>query len=482
MIGKVRMRLKGSQKESGKTGSNDAVAEEVASQPSSNEETQPLARNISDPCELDILLGRGKTSWGHTGNQHFRAFIGVYLKQYSDAGNRAQKSKTVETIYTEIIASGGRFLKYDNATKTWYQVGRTIAREKIAHALRDAIGLRIKVLPADHYEEEDEDDEEEADQRETKQRRSRKRGTESFGITRRSEERLPTDDSDHVLPTSAPSNADALRSDEFPVPAKPAAKDQAHPTSSFSRQVSVAETMNSAVSFDAQSRASLPSISRSLIDSVGDESMQSKNFLSLVNSMLADEEAQRVREQARHHHSAVDDELSTGLSAMSIDSLRSGKSGKSGKSGAKSAIFELSDEFRSLKRSAQEIPSNGNNNSEYDAMIPELSGGPMRQTERIVPSSSAPPFHLGPMDALANHAECESASLDWTKTGSGDAMSEIDIGSLDDLSFQSKEHSIKSSKYQPRPIGGDNSQSEDTSRSSETEREWNKTLMALRGI
>jgi hypothetical protein len=112
---------------------------------SSVTDEQNLERNIELPGERDILLGRGRTSWSHTGNQQFRSFVGLYLKRYTDCKSRVDKTKTVHLIYDEIIHAGGRFLKLDTGTGTWYQVGKSVAREKIAHTLRDAIGLRIKL-------------------------------------------------------------------------------------------------------------------------------------------------------------------------------------------------------------------------------------------------------------------------------------------------------------------------------------------------
>jgi len=100
---------------------------------------------IETPEEFDILLGRGRTSWGHVGNKRFRAFVGLHLKQYMETSSRTEKSKIVHTIYDDIMKAGGRFLKNDPNTGLWHPVERKMAREKIAHALRDAVGMRIKL-------------------------------------------------------------------------------------------------------------------------------------------------------------------------------------------------------------------------------------------------------------------------------------------------------------------------------------------------
>ena len=99
---------------------------------------------VVNPEDFDILLGRGRTSWGHVGNKRFRSFVGVHLKQYQGTNSRTEKSKTVDAIYDDIMKVGGRFLRQDTATGLWHPVERKMAREKIAHALRDAVNQRIK--------------------------------------------------------------------------------------------------------------------------------------------------------------------------------------------------------------------------------------------------------------------------------------------------------------------------------------------------
>ena len=99
---------------------------------------------IESPLESDILLGRSKCSWNHAGNRKFRTFVGLYLKQYIDTSNRVDKSMVVNHITQKVLEGGGRFLKI-NSDGLWCVVTPKMAREKVAHALRDAVGLRIKL-------------------------------------------------------------------------------------------------------------------------------------------------------------------------------------------------------------------------------------------------------------------------------------------------------------------------------------------------
>ena len=100
---------------------------------------------VANPGDLDILLGRGRSFRNHAGNKRFRCFIGVHIKKYMDTNSRTEKSQMIHTIYDDIVSVGGRFLRQDTATGLWHPVERKIAREKIAHGLRDAVNHRIKL-------------------------------------------------------------------------------------------------------------------------------------------------------------------------------------------------------------------------------------------------------------------------------------------------------------------------------------------------
>ena len=104
-----------------------------------------LAKNITKPADFDILLGRGKTSFNHVGNRRFRVFINLHLRRYMDASTRMDKTVVVNSVVEAIHEAGGRFLKEDLRSKSWYQVATKTAREKVGHALRDAVGMRLKM-------------------------------------------------------------------------------------------------------------------------------------------------------------------------------------------------------------------------------------------------------------------------------------------------------------------------------------------------
>lgn len=135
-------------------GDDDALEGAAAGNESKEEQQEGIIRDIELIEDSDILLGRGRTSWSHIGNKKFRTFVGGYLKPYMEATNRTEKTQIVHQIYEEIIhKEKGRFLKLDPATGKWATVQLKLAREKIAHALRDAIGLRIKLGEEIHQDE-----------------------------------------------------------------------------------------------------------------------------------------------------------------------------------------------------------------------------------------------------------------------------------------------------------------------------------------
>jgi len=55
------------------------------------------------------------------------------------ANNRYEKSLVVHGIVDEIRSSGGRFLKNNYATGRWYELSDQQAKEKVGHAVRDAV-------------------------------------------------------------------------------------------------------------------------------------------------------------------------------------------------------------------------------------------------------------------------------------------------------------------------------------------------------
>ena len=96
----------------------------------------------------DVLLGRGGNNNKYPGNEQLRTFARSEARQYSRSG-KLHKSKLSRTLVTRVrqLDPPGRFLKQDQNTKEWVDVGDITAREKASQVLRDA----ASALPPDYY-------------------------------------------------------------------------------------------------------------------------------------------------------------------------------------------------------------------------------------------------------------------------------------------------------------------------------------------
>jgi hypothetical protein len=109
-----------------------------------DEEEMPRETGIQQPTFHDVLLGRGAACWNHVGNRKFRHIVAMYLCRYENCKARIEKMIVVAEIVRQIINSGGRFLKKDPRTMTWFTVERKAAVEKVGHAIRDKRAMENK--------------------------------------------------------------------------------------------------------------------------------------------------------------------------------------------------------------------------------------------------------------------------------------------------------------------------------------------------
>lgn len=88
----------------------------------------------------DVLCGRGKTSFNHSGNIRFRHIISQAIDEYRAATSKWEKSLVAARLVSVIHSSGGRFLKQkkDNEDE-WYELSSSESKSKVSHAIRDAI-------------------------------------------------------------------------------------------------------------------------------------------------------------------------------------------------------------------------------------------------------------------------------------------------------------------------------------------------------
>lgn len=97
-----------------------------------------LNKSDQDVQTRDVLCGRDKKSHSHVGNKRFRQIVLMHREEYQTASSRDIKTKITCKIVKMIRDCGGRFLKEDETTGEWKDVGDNYAREKVSHALRSA--------------------------------------------------------------------------------------------------------------------------------------------------------------------------------------------------------------------------------------------------------------------------------------------------------------------------------------------------------
>jgi hypothetical protein len=120
-----------------------ATRQKPSSSSSNSEALWQLPKGYK-PGALDILCGRGKGCSNHDGNKIFSAAVLVNLPRYADAEKRIDKSIVVSSVVASLREKGAQFLKFDNKTERWYEIGDKQAREKAGHAIRDVLSIEGK--------------------------------------------------------------------------------------------------------------------------------------------------------------------------------------------------------------------------------------------------------------------------------------------------------------------------------------------------
>jgi hypothetical protein len=94
------------------------------------------------PGEFDVICGRGRRVFNHIGNERFRQLVATYLERYQHTSQKLEKSFILSEIVVAVrraTPSGGGFVKKDNDSERWYEVGDFLAREKTSQAFRDLL-------------------------------------------------------------------------------------------------------------------------------------------------------------------------------------------------------------------------------------------------------------------------------------------------------------------------------------------------------
>mmetsp|Transcript_20270 Transcript_20270/g.33139 ORF Transcript_20270/g.33139 Transcript_20270/m.33139 type:complete len:195 (+) Transcript_20270:114-698(+) len=97
---------------------------------------------IRVPEPMDVLSGRGGAVNSHEGNRRFRELVNhmkaEYLKETTQKNQKTQiAANIVWTIRNSQSLGPGRFLKQDQETGMWYEIGDKAAFRKTGQALRE---------------------------------------------------------------------------------------------------------------------------------------------------------------------------------------------------------------------------------------------------------------------------------------------------------------------------------------------------------
>jgi hypothetical protein len=98
------------------------------------------------PGDSDVICGRGRKCFNHSGNERFRVIVSGYLDKYSTATSKLEKSYMLSDIVAQVrkCSPNGGFVKKCPETKRFYEVGCFLAREKTSQAFRDALHDQYK--------------------------------------------------------------------------------------------------------------------------------------------------------------------------------------------------------------------------------------------------------------------------------------------------------------------------------------------------
>lgn len=106
---------------------------------------QPLdGTGVTAPNEYDIICARGRQASKHPGNLIFRQLILSHLDRYVGAKSKLDKGMVIDEVFQIVYGSNGRFVKRDKRTGQWRYLCDVKAREKVTHAIRDAVIARDK--------------------------------------------------------------------------------------------------------------------------------------------------------------------------------------------------------------------------------------------------------------------------------------------------------------------------------------------------
>ena len=102
--------------------------------------------------ESNVLRGRGGGTNVHPGNRTFRELIDLHRRPYLTA-RKNNKPEILRSIVRTICEANGKFLRKDEKSGLWFEIGDDVAREKTSQVLRQRAPKMRKILLDSEVEE-----------------------------------------------------------------------------------------------------------------------------------------------------------------------------------------------------------------------------------------------------------------------------------------------------------------------------------------
>jgi hypothetical protein len=118
------------------TSSEQMRVSDLSASPASKTKRSQLGAEFK-PSHFSVICGRGKDSYDHVGNHHFRELASMFVARYSRASSKVDKSDIVSDMIAIIHQADGIFCKFEKGA--WFKVGDHYAREKAGALLRDMV-------------------------------------------------------------------------------------------------------------------------------------------------------------------------------------------------------------------------------------------------------------------------------------------------------------------------------------------------------
>jgi hypothetical protein len=113
------------------------------------QETRQLAQSsVYNPTDYDVVCGRGKGYYDKPGNKKFRSIVATEVDNYISATTKTAKSIILDNIVQRVEEQNNgnaTFLKYNGKKKGWCKMSHFEAREKVGHAIREAIIVKENI-------------------------------------------------------------------------------------------------------------------------------------------------------------------------------------------------------------------------------------------------------------------------------------------------------------------------------------------------